>query len=236
MADDRVLIITGASSGIGAETARRAAATGYRVVLGARREAELGALAQELGGSERALAVRCDVTEWPDCERLAAAAIDAFGGFDAVFANAGFGARRGFLEESPEHWRSMILTNVLGVAQTIRATLPHLLDKGTGHFLITSSVAGRRALPGSLYSSTKWAVTGMGEALRQELRQMRENRGIRVTLIEPGTVDTPFFDSRPTEGTALDADDIARAVIFALNQPEHVDVNEVLIRPSGQAN
>jgi NADP-dependent 3-hydroxy acid dehydrogenase YdfG len=235
MADDPVLIITGASSGIGAETARQAAAAGHRIVLAARREAELEALAEELGGTERALAVRCDVTEWPDCEGIAAAAIDAFGGFDAVFANAGFGARRGFLEESPEHWRSMVLTNVLGVAQTIRATLPHLLDKGTGHFLITSSVAGRRALPGSLYSSTKWAVTGMGEALRQELRQIHENQRIRVTLIEPGMVDTPFFENRPGPDNALHDADIARAVVFALSQPEHVDLNEILVRPTQQA-
>ena len=98
----------------------------------ARRERELGELADELGGEDRALAVRCDVTEWDQVEALAGAAIDAFGGFDAVFANAGFGAARGFLEESPEQWRSMVLTNVLGVAHTIRATLPHLLERGTG--------------------------------------------------------------------------------------------------------
>ena len=232
---DPVLIITGASSGIGAETARHAAEAGYRLVLAARREEELRALADELGGAERAIAVRCDVTEWPDCEALAAAATEAFGGFDAVFANAGFGASRGFLEESPEHWRAMVLTNVLGVAQTIRATLPHLLEKGTGHFLITSSVAGRRALPGSLYSSTKWAVTGMAESLRQELRQMHDNGRIRVTLIEPGMVDTPFFDN-PPKIEALQADDIARAVVFAVSQPPHVDVNEILIRPTAQPN
>jgi NADP-dependent 3-hydroxy acid dehydrogenase YdfG len=234
MPDDPVLIITGASSGIGAETARQAAAAGYRLVLAARREDELRSLASELGGSGRAIAARCDVTEWPDCEALAAAATDAFGGFDAVFANAGFGATRGFLEESPEHWRSMVLTNVLGVAHTIRATLPHLLEKGTGHFLITGSVAGRRALPGSLYSSTKWAVTGIGESLRQELRQMHDNQRIRVTLIEPGMVDTPFFESRPGPDNALHDEDIARAVIYALSQPERVDVNEILIRPTQQ--
>ena len=232
MADSPVLIITGASSGIGAESARHAVAAGYRVVLGARRESELQALAAELGGDERALAVRCDVTEWADCERLAAAAIDAYGGFDAVYANAGFGAKRGFLEESPEQWRSMILTNVLGVAHTIRATLPHLLERGKGHFLITGSVAGRRALPGSLYSATKWAVTGIGESLRAELRQMHSNDTIRVTLIEPGMTDTPFFDDRPSG--ALEDADIARAVIYALSQPEHVDVNEILIRPTSQ--
>lgn len=232
MADSPVMIITGASSGIGAETARHAAKEGYRLVLGARREDELKALAEELGGSDKAIAVRCDVTEWDDCENLVGSAIDAFGGFDAVFANAGFGAARGFLEESPEQWRSMVLTNVLGVAHTIRATLPHLLERESGHFLITSSVAGRRALPGSLYSATKWAATAMGEALRQELRQMHENTSIRVTLIEPGMTDTPFFDDRPEN--ALEDADIASAVIYALSQPERVDVNEILIRPVAQ--
>ena len=234
MADDPVLIITGASSGIGAETARQAAEAGYRLVLGARREDELQKLAEELGGEERAIAVRCDVTEWADCEALAAAATEAFGGFHAVFANAGFGATRGFLEESPEQWRAMVLTNVLGVAQTIRATLPHLLEQGTGHFLITGSVAGRRALPGSLYSSTKWAVTGMAESPRQELRQMHENHAIRVTLIEPGMVDTPFFDNRPGPDNALHDVDVAGAVLYALAQPERVDVNEIVIRPTSQ--
>jgi NADP-dependent 3-hydroxy acid dehydrogenase YdfG len=225
-------LITGASSGIGAQTARRAVEEGYRLALAARREAELAELARELGGDEVARAVRCDVTEWEDCEAMTAATLEAFGRIDAVFANAGFGAKRGFLEETPEFWRSMVLTNVLGAAYTIRATLPHLLERGSGHFLLTSSVAGRRSLPGSLYSSTKWAVTGMGESLRRELREMHDNERIRVTLIEPGMVDTPFFENRPAR--ALEADDIARAVIFALTQPEHVDVNEVLIRPTGQ--
>jgi NADP-dependent 3-hydroxy acid dehydrogenase YdfG len=234
MAEDRVLLITGASSGIGAQTARRAAEAGYRLVLGARREDRISELAGELGGSERAVAVRCDVTEWDDVEGIATAATDGFGRLDAVFANAGFGAKRGFLEESPEHWRSMVLTNVYGVALTIRATLPMLLDAGTGHYVITSSVAGRRALPGSLYSATKWAVGAIGESLRQELRQMHENHRIRVTLIEPGMTDTEFFDQRPEN--ALADDDIARAVIWALGQPDRVDVNEVLIRPSSQAN
>jgi NADP-dependent 3-hydroxy acid dehydrogenase YdfG len=234
MAAADVLLITGASTGIGAQTARRAVEDGWRVVLGARSEDKLRELAEELGGADAAIAVRCDVGKWEDNERLASAALDAFGRVDAVFANAGFGAKRGFLEETPEFWRSMVLTNVLGTAYTIRASLPHLLERGTGHFVITSSVAGRRALPGSLYSATKWAVTAMGEALRQELRQVHENRRIRVTVIEPGMVDTPFFASRPAEGLALEADDIARAVIFALGQPEHVDVNEVLIRPSAQ--
>jgi len=232
VADDQVLLITGASSGIGAATARRAAETGYRVVLAARREDRLRELAEELGGPQRAIAVRCDVTDFQDDQALAQAALDSFGRIDAVFANAGFGAQRGFLEESVEHWRSMVLTNVLGTALTIRSTLPHLLERGSGHYLITSSVAGRRVVPGSLYSATKWAVTAMGEALRSELRQMHDNTGIRVTLIEPGMTDTEFFDQRPQN--ALADDDLARAVIYALTQPEHVDVNEILIRPSSQ--
>jgi NADP-dependent 3-hydroxy acid dehydrogenase YdfG len=234
MQGDPVLLITGASSGIGAQTARRAAEAGYRLALAARREDLVRQLAEELGGADRALAVRCDVTEWDDQRALAQAALDRFGRIDAVFANAGFGAVRGFLEESPEHWRSMVLTNVLGVALTIRATLPTLLEAGSGHYLITSSVAGRRALPGSLYSATKWAATAIGEALRQELRRMHDNERIRVTLIEPGMTDTPFFDTRP-QGALAD-DDIARAAIYALTQPEHVDVNEILIRPTGQAS
>jgi NADP-dependent 3-hydroxy acid dehydrogenase YdfG len=229
---DPVLLITGASSGIGAATARAAAGT-YRLVLAARRLEPLEDLVAELGGEERALAVRCDVTEWDEVQAMAAAGIERFGRIDAVFANAGFGATRGFLEESPEHWRSMVLTNVYGVALTIRATLPHLLERGDGHFLVTSSLAGRRALPGSLYSATKWAATAIGEALRAELRQMHENRDIRVTLIEPGMTDTPFFDNRPGEW-ALRDDDIAKAVIYALEQRPGVDVNEILIRPTSQ--
>jgi NADP-dependent 3-hydroxy acid dehydrogenase YdfG len=232
MADDPVLLITGASSGIGAATAR-AAAGKYRLALAARREEELQALADELGSEERAIAIRCDVTEWDQVEAMAATGLERFGRIDAVFANAGFGASRGYLEESPEHWRSMVLTNVYGVALTIRATLPHLLEHGDGHFLITSSIAGRVALPGSLYSATKWAATAIGESLRSELRQIHDNTKIKVTLIEPGMVDTDFFDNRPGEW-ALQDTDIAKAVMFALEQRDGVDVNEILIRPTTQ--
>src|SRR5688572_21843375 len=125
MADNRVLLITGASTGIGAATARQAAAAGWKVVLAARSEDKLSELAGALG-DDNALAQRCDVTEWADQERLVAATIERFGQIDAVFANAGFGAARGFLKEDPDQWRSMILTNVLGVAYTIRATMEHL--------------------------------------------------------------------------------------------------------------
>jgi NADP-dependent 3-hydroxy acid dehydrogenase YdfG len=225
---DPVFLITGASTGIGAATARQAADAGYRLVLAARSVDRLNELARELGGEERALAVECDVTEWDQQQAMVERALSSFGRLDVAFANAGFGAKRGFLEESPEHWRSMVLTNVYGAALTIRATLPALKDS-RGHLLLTGSVAGRRALPGSLYSATKWAVTAMGESARQELN----DSGVRVTLIEPGMVDTPFFSNRPTD--ALQADDIARAVMFAVSQPPHVDVNEILVRPTAQA-
>jgi NADP-dependent 3-hydroxy acid dehydrogenase YdfG len=228
VADDPVFLITGASTGIGAATARHAAEEGYRLVLAARTKERLDDLASELGGPERAIAVACDVAEWEEQEQLAATTRDHFGRIDVVFANAGFGARRGFTEETPEFWRSMVLTNVLGVAYTIRATIEALRET-KGHLILTSSVAGRRALQGSLYSATKHAVTAMGEAARQELN----DSGVRVTLIEPGMVDTPFFDNKPLDG-ALEPDDIARAVMFAVAQPPHVDVNEVMIRPTAQ--
>jgi NADP-dependent 3-hydroxy acid dehydrogenase YdfG len=224
-----VLLITGASSGIGAATARRASEAGWRVVLAARSLDRVQQLAAELGGRQRAVAVRCDVTEWADLQAAVSAAREAFGALDAAFANAGVGGARGFLESHVvlEEWRAMVLTNVYGVALTIRAAGPALVE-ARGHLLLTSSVAGRRALPGSLYSATKHAVTAMGEAARQELH----GTGVRVTLIEPGLTDTPFFDHPPRD--ALDPDDIARGVVYALAQPGHVDVNEILIRPTAQ--
>jgi NADP-dependent 3-hydroxy acid dehydrogenase YdfG len=227
-----VSLITGASSGIGAATARMAVDR-YRLVLAARRREALEDLAAELGGPSAAIAVACDVTEWDQVEALAARGLDEFGRIDAVFANAGFGAARGFLEESPEHWRSMVLTNVLGPALTIRATLPHMLERGDGHYLITSSVAGRRPLPGSLYSATKFGATAIGEALRQQLRQVDDNDRIKVTLIEPGITDTEFFDDKPAEW-ALRDEDIAREVLHALTAPPGVEINEILIRPTAQ--
>jgi len=228
MADDPVFLITGASSGIGAATARHAAQAGYRLVLAARSAEKLEQLAGELGGADRALAVRTDVMRWADNEALVAAVLERFGRLDIAFANAGFGAARGWLKETPEHWHDMVNTNVLGAAYTVRAALPALRE-AHGHVLLTGSVAGRRVLPGSLYSCTKWAVTAMGEALRQDL----DGSGVRVTVVEPGSVQTPFFDS-PAEGR-LEPDDIARAVLFAISQPPHVDVNEILVRPTAQS-
>jgi NADP-dependent 3-hydroxy acid dehydrogenase YdfG len=197
-------------------------------VLAARSADKLEALAGELGGDDHAIAVRCDVTSWEDQQQLVATALERFGRMDAFFANAGFGAKRGFLEETVEHWKAMIDTNVYGAALSIRACLPHFREQNAGHVLLTSSVAGRRWVIGSLYSCTKHAVTAMGESLRQEVAET----DIKVTVIEPGMVDTPFFDDRPSG--ALDPDDIARAVMFAMTQPPHVDVNEILVRPVHQ--
>src|SRR4051794_17636201 len=128
MTDDKVFLITGASTGIGAATARHAAAAGYRLVLAARSTDKLNALADELGGPDRALAISCDVTEWDQQESLVATTLERYGRLDVAFANAGFGAKRGFLEETPEHWKEMILTNVYGAALTLRATLPALKE------------------------------------------------------------------------------------------------------------
>ncbi len=224
-----VFVITGASSGIGAATARRAAEAGHRVVLAARSLEKLETLTQELGGRDRAIAIHCDVTDWADQQRLAEEALAGFGRIDVVFANAGYGATPGFTSETPDYWRNMILTNVLGPALSVRATL-EAVKETKGHYVLTGSVAGHRAIQGSVYSATKFAVTGMAEALRQELN----DTGIRVTLISPGAVDTPFFNN-PPQFTMLEPDDIARAVLFATSQPDHVDVNTILVRSTAQA-
>jgi NADP-dependent 3-hydroxy acid dehydrogenase YdfG len=150
-----VLLITGASSGIGAATARHAAEAGYRLVLAARSEDKLETLAAELGSDERAVALRCDVTVWEDQQAAVRTAVERFGRLDASFANAGFGAARGFLEESVAHWRAMIDTNVYGCALSIRAALGQFREQNAGHMLLTGSVAGRRALPGSILSFTR---------------------------------------------------------------------------------
>jgi NADP-dependent 3-hydroxy acid dehydrogenase YdfG len=221
--DDRVFLIAGASSGIGAATARQAAEAGYRVVLAARSIDKLETLAGETGG----LVVQTDVGEYAEVEALAQRTLDAFGRIDVVFANAGVGHPRGFEAGDPEDAKAMVVTNVFGIYATIRATAKALRDS-RGHLVITSSIAGRRALKGSLYSATKFAVTGMAEAARQDFN----GTGVRTTLISPGMVETPGF-SHDLEGVLV-AEDIARAVLFAVAQPPHVDINEILVRPTAQ--
>lgn len=224
--DGRVLLVTGASTGIGAATAKLALQRGFSVVLGARSEDKLAALAQELGEAPRVVHRRCDVTDMESVQAFVQAGLERFGHLDAVFANAGVGGSPGgFSAADPESWRRMLMTNVFGVGLTVQATLP-ALRKSRGHMLLTGSVAGRRTLRGSMYSATKWAVSAIGYGLREELR----GSGIRVTLIEPGMVDTPFFDNPKPD--ALRPEDIARSVLYALEQPPTVDVHEVLVMPT----
>ena len=224
--NNKVLLITGASSGIGAASARAATQAGYRVVLAARRKDKLDALVAELGGAGTALAVGCDVQDWDSQQAMVKAALTHFGQIDAVFANAGRGGEPGgFSGADPHVWKDMILTNIHGVGLTLRASL-EAVKKQRGHILLTGSAAGRATIPGSMYSATKWAVSAIGYNLREEVKE----DGVRVTLIEPGMVDTPFFDD-PKPGV-LQAQDVAEAVVFALTRPAHVDVNEILIRPN----
>ncbi|WP_372982050.1 SDR family oxidoreductase [Marinobacter sediminum] len=230
MANQPVMLITGASSGIGAATARAAAKQGYRLVLAARSEAKLSSLAEELGkemgGADRVLTVQCDVQDSDDQKAMVDAALATFGQIDAVFANAGRGGEPGgFSKADPEVWKDMILTNIYGVGLTVQHCLPALRES-KGHLLLTGSAAGRVTIPGSMYSATKWAVSAIGYGVREELR----GSGIRVTLIEPGMVDTPFFDEQPEH--ALKPEDVANAVMYAVSQPAHVDVNEILVRPT----
>ncbi|MEQ5837448.1 SDR family oxidoreductase [Marinobacter sp. NFXS9] len=220
------MLITGASSGIGAATARAAAKEGYRLALAARSVDKLRSLQEELGGESKALALSCDVQDFDQQKAVVSKTLDHFGRLDVVFANAGRGGSPGgFSGADHEAWRDMILTNVYGVGLTLQAALPALRES-KGQVLLTGSAAGRATIPGSMYSATKWAVSAIGYGLREELR----GSGIRVTLIEPGMVDTPFFDQKPEH--ALVDDDIARAVIYAVSQPAHVDVNEILVRPT----
>ncbi|MDA3629978.1 SDR family oxidoreductase [Saccharopolyspora oryzae] len=227
---DRVLMITGASRGIGAATARAAAEAGFRLVLTARSTDALSALVDELG-ADTALALPCDVTDYANLTESVQRAEDHFGRLDAVFANAGVSLQTSFLGNDgadPEQWRDMVLTNVYGAAITARAALP-ALTRTKGHLLMTGSNAGRNLRPGNLYSATKWAVTGMAQNIRAEC----VGTGVRVTLIQPGMVETEMTADTPNV-PKLRAEDIANAALYALQQPPSVDVNELIIRPTGQ--
>lgn len=225
MTTNRTMLITGASTGIGAATARMAAEAGYRVALAARSVDKLEKIVTELGGQDKAIAIHCDVTSCDEQKAMVEKALEAFGRIDVAFANAGIGATASGTEQGdPDNWRAMILTNLYGVAVTAKVCIPQI-KKNRGHLLITGSRAGRIALKGSIYGATKWGVTGYGYNLREELA----GTGARVTLIEPGIVDTPFFDTPKPKG--MNADDVARAVMYAVSQPDHVDVSELLVIP-----
>ena len=217
------ILITGASSGIGAACARRAAEAGHEVVLAARTKSKLDALVSELG--EKATAHECDVTDYTAQERL----FETAGEVDVVFANAGVGASaRGTEEGSPESFKAMILTNTLALTYTAKLAIP-VLRRTKGHFVVTGSRAGTANLYGSVYGATKWFVQGYAQNLATELAGTR----VRVTNIQPGMVDTPFFDTPKPD--ALTDDDLARAFMFAISQPESVSVQGMLIVPTPTA-
>lgn len=229
---DPVFWITGAAGGIGQATARLAAAAGYRLVLTGRRPAPLAALADGLGGPDRALPIACDSTDWTALTAAAQEVEDRWHRLDVAFANAGISMTTSFLGDSgapPDQWRDMVVTNVYGPALTARAVLP-ALRRHRGHLVLTGSAAGRGVRPGNLYSATKWAVTGLAQAIRAEC----VGTGIRVSLIQPGLVDTGAIPAERAADPKLDPADVGRAVLYAVGQPSHVDVNEIIVRPVGQ--
>ncbi|GAA0539581.1 SDR family oxidoreductase [Saccharopolyspora spinosporotrichia] len=226
-----VMLITGASRGIGAATARAAAAAGYRLGLVARSADRLSALVDELGPAD-AIPLICDVGDWAQISAAVERTEDHFGRLDAAFANAGLSLETSFLGDSgadPGQWRDLVLTNVCGPALTARAALPALV-RSRGHLLLTGSAAGRGIRPGNLYSATKWAVTGMAQNIRAEC----VGTGVRVTLVQPGLVETGMNTPEQLDRPKLRPSDVAQAVLYALSQPESVDVNEIMIRPTGQ--
>ena len=220
----KTLVITGASSGIGAATARKAADAGWNVALLARSADKLEALSGEIG--EKALSIPCDVTKREQVIDALHKVATNFGGIDAVFANAGMGVNNPGVENGdPEEWHDMIHVNILAVLYAAHEAIPHL-KKTKGHFVATGSKAGRDHMKGSVYSATKWFVHGFTENLAEEMREW----GGRATVIAPGMVDTAFFDEpKPSK---IQPEDVANAVIFAISQPETAAVREVYIMPN----
>lgn len=219
----KTLFITGASSGIGAETARAAAQAGWRVGLFARSKDKLDDLVRELG--DRAMAVPGDATSLDDQTRAMDEVAQAFGGIDAAFANAGTGSSGGGTEGGdPGEWETMVRLNVLGLMWTAKAAMPYLRER-KGHLLLTGSAAGRKHISGSVYSATKWFVHGYGGNLAEEMREF----GGRCSVIAPGMVDTPFFDEAKPD--KLKPVDIARSVLFALEADPRANVQEIFVMP-----
>lgn len=229
-----VFLITGGAGGIGSATARLAASAGYRLVLAGRNKDKLDSFADELRGQTDVLTAACDVSEWDQLRELMRLTEETFGRLDVAFANAGLSPSTSFLGTSgdpPEQWRAAVLANVLGPALTARAALPALV-RTQGHLVFNGSVAGRGVRIGSLYSATKWAVTGLGPSIRAEC----VGTGVRVTLIQAGLVDTGpgMVKAERRDHPKLDPGDVGRAVMFAVSQPWHVDVSEIVIRPVGE--
>ena len=220
----KTLFITGASSGIGAATARAAVSAGWNVGLMARSADKLDALTSEFG--DCAMALPGDATDLAAQEEAVRRTVDRFGGLDAAFANAGTGLDTPGTEAGdPEEWRKLVDLNVMGVLYSARAALPEL-RKTRGHLVLTGSAAGRKYIKGSIYSASKWFVHGYAGNMAEEMREW----GGRCTLISPGTVDTPFFDEAKPD--KLQPEDVAGAVMFALEQDPRAEVREVYVMPT----
>ena len=235
----KTAVVTGASSGIGEATVRLLAQEGCNVVLAARREDRLDSLAAELG--EGALVAPTDVTDAAACAALVARTVERFGSLEILVNNAGLGLYGSIAEGNPEDWRKMFDVNVLGVLYVTRAAVRQMLRQGAGDVVFVSSLAGRRVprADGTVYAATKHAVGAIAEGLRMDVHE----RGIRTINVEPGLVRTEFPESSypsaeeyyaEKEYSPLEAEDVAEAVVYALNQPPRVSVNEILIRPTEQ--
>jgi NADP-dependent 3-hydroxy acid dehydrogenase YdfG len=240
---DKIVVVTGASSGLGEATARLLSAQGATVVLGARRADRLQALAKDLesrGG--KALALTTDVRLREQVKALVDSAVQTYGRIDVMINNAGLMPQAPLERLKVDEWDRMIDVNIKGVLYGIAAALPHMQRQKAGHFINVSSVAGHRVGPGfAVYAATKYAVRALSEGLRQEVKPYN----IRTTVISPGAVATELPDSVTDpdaskrirtfyEQVAVPADSFARAVAFAMSQPEDVDINEILYRPTRQ--
>ena len=229
-APPRVALITGGSTGIGAATAKRLLADGYRVAVTARREERLNRLAADLGKPAELLLLPGDSSDEVSVGEAVEATVRQFGRLDAVVANAAFATVGDMDEGDPAQWRSMVLTNVLGPALLARAALPEL-KRSRGRIVLVGSVAGLVYSRGNLYGATKWAVTGLAE----NLRLMVTGDGVGVTLVNPGRVDSAFWEPHGglPDGPRLTSDQLAETVAWAMRQPDGVDINTVTVRPIG---
>ncbi|WP_261719897.1 SDR family oxidoreductase [Streptomyces sp. FZ201] len=226
-----VALITGGGSGIGAAVARQLLDAGYRVAVTGRGEARLKGFAEELGEPEGLLTIVGDAADQGQIEAAVDSTLKAFGRIDTVVANAGFATHDSVAEGDPSGWPEMVLTNVLGPALLIRASID-ALKESRGRIVLIGSVAGFVYTPGNIYGATKWAVTGLAENTRRQVTEW----GIGVTLVAPGRAETPFWDSYGSlpPGHLLTADQVADSIVWAIRQPEGVDVNTVVVRPLGQ--
>jgi len=225
MAKEKIVLITGASSGIGEATAKTLVNNGHKVILTARREDKLTELVKSLG-SNNALGVAADATDFTALESVVTKGIEKFGRLDVAFANAGMGVSTAGTEKGdPDEWSAMIDINIKALLWTAKLTLPHL-RQNKGHFILTSSAAGRKPIGGSIYGATKWFAYGFGQNLAEE---MSEWNG-RCTTIAPGMVNTPFFDDAKPD--KLDPQDVADAVLFAIEANQRNSVREIYLMPT----